>query len=386
MAALRSPSSSSSRRELLARTAVVVSAMALAPHVRGQDGKKKVGFCVVGIGSLAKNQIIPGLAKCENAKLVALVSGHAAEKAPPIVEKYGLNPKYVYSYDNYEAMRDNPDIDVVYVVLPNSMHAEYTIRAFKCGKHVLCEKPMANSAEDCRQMIEAGKAAGKKLMIGYRLRHEPVNMRAIDLVRGEGASVGQTTGEGKIGTIKGLEAGAGFSIGDPTQWRLKKQYAGGGSMMDIGIYALNACRYLSGEEPVEVTAMTYSTPGDERFKEVEETMLFTLRFKSGLLANCTSTYGWGINRYRVTGTKGVVQSEPFLSYTGNKLFARLPGKRELEEVVIDARDHFASEMDYFAECVRDGKEVRTPGEEGLADMKVIEACYRAARSGRVEKV
>jgi glucose-fructose oxidoreductase len=386
MAALRSPSSSSSRRELLARTAVVVSAMALAPHVRGQDGKKKVGFCVVGIGSLAKNQIIPGLAKCENAKLVALVSGHAAEKAPPIVEKYGLNPKYVYSYDNYEAMRDNPDIDVVYVVLPNSMHAEYTIRAFKCGKHVLCEKPMANSAEDCRQMIEAGKAAGKKLMIGYRLRHEPVNMRAIDLVRGDGASVGQKTGDGKIGTLKGLEAGAGFNIGDPTQWRLKKQYAGGGSMMDIGIYALNACRYLSGEDPVEVTAMTYSTPGDERFKEVEETMLFTLRFKSGLLANCTSTYGWGINRYRVTGTKGMVQSEPFLSYTGNKLFARLPGKRELEEVVIDARDHFASEMDYFAECVRDGKEVRTPGEEGLADMKVIEACYRAARSGRVEKV
>ena len=157
-------------------------------------------------------------------------------------------------------------------------------------------------------------------------------------------------------------------------------------MMDIGIYALNACRYLSGEEPVEVTAMTYSTPDDVRFKEVEETMLFALRFKSGLLANCTSTYGWGINRYRVTGTKGMVQSEPFLSYTGNRLYARLPGQREIEEVVIDPRDHFASEMDYFAQCVRDGKDVRTPGEEGLADMRVIEACYRAARSGRVEKV
>jgi glucose-fructose oxidoreductase len=388
--AARQSSSSSSRRELLAKSILAASAVALAPHVRGQDGagKKKVGYCVVGIGSLAKNQIIPGLAKCQNAKLVALVSGHAAEKAPPIVEKYGLNPKYVYNYENYDSIKDNPDIDVVYVVLPNSMHAEYTIRALKAGKHVLCEKPMANSVAECQQMIDAAKQANKKLMIGYRLRHEPTNMTAIDLVRGEGTSVGKAAGQGggKIGQIKGLEAGAGFSIGDPTQWRLKKQYAGGGSMMDIGIYALNACRYLSGEEPVEVTAMTYSTPGDERFKEVEETMLFTLRFKSGLLANCTSTYGWGINRYRVTGTKGMVQSEPFLSYTGNKLFARLPGKRELEEVVIDARDHFASEMDYFAECVRDGKEVRTPGEEGLADMKVIEACYRAARSGRVEKV
>ena len=380
------PAKGSSRREMLAKSILAASAMALAPHVRGADEQKKLGFCVVGIGSLSKNQIIPALAKTENCKLVALVSGHAAEKAPPIVEKYGLNPKYVYSYDNFEAIRDNPDIDVVYVVLPNSMHAEYTIRAFKCGKHVLCEKPMANSAEDCRQMIAAGKAAGKKLMIGYRLRHEPVNMRAIDLVRGDGVSAGQKTGDGKIGAVKGLEAGAGFSIGDPTQWRLKKQYAGGGSMMDIGIYALNACRYLSGEDPVEVTAMTYSTPDDVRFKEVEETMLFTLRFPSGLLADCTSTYGWGVNRYRVTGTKGIVQSEPFLSYTGLKLFARLPGQRELEEVKVEQKDHFASEMDYFSECVRDGKEVRTPGEEGLADMRVIEACYRAARSGRVEKV
>jgi predicted dehydrogenase len=348
---------------------------------------------------------------------VALVSGHAAEKAPPIVEKYGLDPKSVYSYDNYEAIRDNPEIDVVYVVLPNSMHAEYTVRAFKCGKHVLCEKPMANSAEECRQMIDAAKGAKRKLMIGYRLRHEPVNMRAITLVRGVAASGERGGGAGggnggltltpptpappdnlpkggqltlhpggMIGEIKGLEAGAGFNIGDPTQWRLKKQYAGGGSMMDIGIYALNACRYLSGEDPVEVTAMTYSTPDDVRFKEVEETMLFTLRFRSGLLANCTSSYGFGVNRYRVTGTKGIVQSEPFLSYTGLKLFARLPGQRELEEVKVEQKDHFASEMDYFAECVRDGKEVRTPGEEGLADLRVIEACYRSARSGRGEKV
>jgi predicted dehydrogenase len=377
---------SSSRREVLAKSVLAVSAMALAPHVRGQENRKKVGFCAVGIGSLTKNQIIPGLAKCENAKLVALVSGHAAEKAPPIVEKYGLNPKSVYNYDNYDAIKDNPEIDVVYVVLPNSMHAEYTIRALKAGKHVLCEKPMANTAEECRQMIDAAKAANRKLMIGYRLRHEPLNMRAIDLVRGDGASVGEKAGEGKIGPIKGLEAGAGFSIGDPKQWRLNKKLAGGGSMMDIGIYALNACRYLSGEEPVEVTAMTYSTPDDVRFKEVEETMLFTLRFKSGLLANCTSTYGWGINRYRVTGTRGVVQSEPFLSYTGLKLAAQLPGQKEIEEVKIEQKDHFASEMDYFAQCVRDGKEVRTPGEEGLADMRVIEACYRAAQSGRAEKV
>src|SRR3712207_4945595 len=156
----------SSRREMLAQSVLVASAaMALAPHVRGQqEERKKVGYCLVGIGSLTKNQLVPALAKCKHAKLVALVSGNAAEKAPPIVEKYGLNPKAVYTYDNYDAIKDNPEIDVVYIVLPNSMHAEYTIRAHKAGKHVLCEKPMANTVEECRQMIDAARAANKKLM------------------------------------------------------------------------------------------------------------------------------------------------------------------------------------------------------------------------------
>lgn len=369
------PATGPSRRQLLARSIVAASAMALAPHVRGADDPKKLGFCIVGIGSLSKNQIIPALAKTENCKLVALVSGHAAEKAPPIVEKFGLNPKYVYNYDNYDSIKDNPDIDVVYVVLPNSMHAEYTIRALKAGKDVLCEKPMATSVEDCQKMIDAAKAANKKLMIGYRLQHEPFNMKAIELLRG-----------GEMGTIKNIDAGAAFVIGDPTQWRLKKEMAGGGSMMDIGIYALNATRYLSGEEPEEVTAMTYSTPNDPRFKEVEETMLFTLRFKSGLLANCTSSYGFGVNRYRVTCTKGMVESEPFLSYSGLRLFARLPGKREREEIILDPRDHFGSEMDFFAKCLREQKDPRTPGEEGLRDMRVITALYESAQSGKAVKL
>jgi len=359
---------------MLVRSILAASAVALAPHVRAADDQKKIGFCVVGIGSLAKNQIIPALEKTQNAKLVALVSGHAAEKAPPIVQKFGLDPKSVYNYDDYDSIKDNPEIDVVYVVLPNSMHAEYTIRALKAGKHVLCEKPMATSVEDCQRMIDAAKAANKKLMIGYRLQHEPFNMKAIELLRG-----------GEMGKIKNIDAGAAFNIGDPNQWRLKRQYAGGGSMMDIGIYALNACRYLSGEEPVEVTAMTYSTPGDVRFKEVEETMLFTLRFASGLLANCTSSYGFGVNRYRVTCEKGMVESEPFLSYKDLRLFAKLPGKGR-EEIQLEPKDHFGSEMDYFAQCLRENREPRTPGEEGLRDMKVITALYESARSGRVVKL
>ena len=148
------------RRQMLTNTVIAASAMALAPHVRGgEEANKRIGFCVVGIGSLAKNQIIPALEKTQNAKLVALVSGHAAEKTPPIVAKFNLNPKSVYTYDNYDSIKDNPEIDVVYVVLPNSMHAEYTIRALKAGKHVLCEKPMATSVEECQQMIDAARAA-----------------------------------------------------------------------------------------------------------------------------------------------------------------------------------------------------------------------------------
>jgi predicted dehydrogenase len=372
---LSRPSPRPSRRDLLAQSLVAASAIALAPHVRGADDQKKLGFCVVGIGSLAKNQIIPALANTQHAKLVALVSGHAPEKAPPIVEKFGLNPKYVYNYENYDSIKDNPDIDVVYIVLPNSMHAEYTVRALQAGKHVLCEKPMATSVEDCQKMIDAAKAANKKLMIGYRLQHEPFNMKAIELLRG-----------GQPGKIKNIDAGAGFVIGDPTQWRLNKQLAGGGSMMDIGIYALNACRYLSGEEPVEVTAMTYSTPNDVRFKQVEETMVFTLRFASGLLTHCSSSYGFGANRYRVTCEKGMVESEPFLSYKDLRLFAKLPGKREREEIILQPRDHFGSEMDFFAQCLQEGKDPRTPGEEGLRDMRVIKALYESANTGRAVKV
>jgi predicted dehydrogenase len=363
------------RRQLITQSLLTASALALAPHVRGADDQKKIGFCVVGIGSLAKNQIIPALAHTKNASLVALVSGHAATKAPPIVKEFHLKSASVYNYENFDSIKDNPDIDVVYIVLPNSMHAEYTIRALKAGKHVLCEKPMATSVEDCQAMIDAAKGANKILQIGYRLQHEPVNMKAISLLR-----------LGELGKIKNIDAGAGFSIGDPTQWRLNKKMAGGGSMMDIGIYAQNACRYLTGEEPVEVSAMTYSTPNDPRFKEVEETMLFTLRFASGLLSNCVSSYGFGVNRFKVTCEKGSIEGDPFLSYKDLSLFATLPGKPARQDITPEQVDQFGAEMDDLAQCIRENKPSRTPGEEGLRDMKVITALYESAKTGRAVKV
>jgi predicted dehydrogenase len=355
------------------------AAMALAPHVIGQQpgggGLKKLGFCVVGIGTLSKNQLLPALLKnTKYARLTAIVTGHAKEKAPPIQRDFGLKDDKIYNYDNYDKIKDDPDIDVVYIVLPNSMHPEYTIRAFQAGKHVLSEKPMATSVADCQRMIDAQKKAGKQLMIAYRLRYEPFNTTAIELLR-----------NGELGKIKYIEAGAGFNIGDPNQWRLKKQYSGGGSLMDIGIYGLNAIRYLSGEEPVEVTAVSYSTPNDVRFKECEETILFDMRMASGLVTTCSSTYGFGLNRYKVICTDGNIEMDPFLSYNGLKGWVQRKN-RPREELPVQNVDQFASEMDAYSVAIQTGRYVPTPGEEGLKDVKTMMAIYEAARTGQRVKV
>jgi glucose-fructose oxidoreductase len=329
----------------------------------------KLGWAIVGLGNLAINQILPAFARCEQSRVTALVSGHP-EKARKLAARYSVPEKNIYNYENYDSLRDNPDVDVVYVVLPNSMHAEYTIRAAKAGKHVLCEKPMANAPADCQQMIDACRAAGRKLMVAYRLRYEPYNQALIKVVRDQ-----------EFGPLKVVLADAGFPIGDPTQWRLKKDMAGGGSLMDIGIYALNASRYLTGEEPTEISAMEYTTPGDPRFREVEETITFQLRFPSGVLANCTSSYGAPFNRFRVVGTKGWAELEPALSYAGLRMRA---GTGATIETRAQADiDQFAAEMDHFSGCVMQNTDPKTPGEEGLKDLTIMMAIYQAARERTV---
>ena len=329
---------------------------------------KQVGFALVGLGNLAINQLMPAFARCQRAKLVGLVSGRP-EKAKQLAQVYGVDPKNIYDYDNYERLAGNPAIDVIYIVLPNSMHAEYTIRALEAGKHVLCEKPMANTPRDCERMIAAAKAANRKLMIDYRVRYEPYNQALIAYAR-----------DAELGPTRVILADAGFNIGDPKQWRLRKDMAGGGSLMDIGIYALNAARYLSGEEPVAVNAMMHSTPSDPRFAEVEENINFQLRFPSGLLANCASSYGVNFNRHRVVKPRGAAELDPASSYTGLRMRVFRGGA--IEERVLPQRDHFALAMDHFADCVLKNTEPLTPGEEGLKDLKVMMAIYEAARTGK----
>jgi predicted dehydrogenase len=334
---------------------------------------KKLGWAVVGLGSLAINQILPAFAKCEKSKVVALVSGHP-EKAKKLAERYDVSPKAIYNYQNYDSIRDNPEVDIIYVVLPNGMHAEYTVRGFQAGKHVLTEKPMANTPAECQQMIDAANKAGKKLMVAYRCRYEPFTKEAIRIVR-----------SGELGPTQVIVADAGWNATDPTQWRLNKALAGGGALLDIGIYALQATRFLSGEEPVEVNAMMYTTPGDPRFKEVEQTISWQMRFPNGIMANCTTSYGYASqSHYRVVGTKGLLEMDPGSWYRGNRM--RIHQEGSWREIEIAEQDHFALEMDHMSDCVMQNKTPFTPGEEGLRDMKLMMAIYESARSGKPVKV
>jgi len=350
---------------------------ALAPRAFPQqpaaaDGRQ-IGYAVVGLGRIAQGQVLPAFVKCQRSRVTGLVSGDPA-KAARLAAQYGVNPKNIYNYQNYDQMSSNPEIQAVYIALPNGMHAEYATRAAQAGKHALSEKPMANTVEECRAMIDACRSASRKLMVAYRVRYEPHNLTASRLVR-----------EGQIGTLKTFVGDIGFNIGDPAQWRLNAKLAGGGSLMDVGIYMLQAARYISGEEPVEINAQMFSPAGDPRFKEVEDNILFQLRFPSGVLANCSSSYGHaGVNRYRAVGTKGWVDLEPATSYTGLRLRVRRGGI--IEEHTLPQADHFAAEMDHFSEAILNNTEIRTPGEEGLQDVKLMMAIYQAARTGRSVRV
>ncbi len=335
---------------------------------------KKLGWAIVGLGSLAINQILPGFAKSEKSKVTALVSGNR-DKAEKLAARYGVNPKNIYNYQTYDQLKNNPDVDIIYIVLPNSMHAEYTIRGAQAGKHILTEKPMASTPKDCEEMIAACKKAGKKLMVAYRCRYEPFNQNLIKIAQDKEL----------LGPIRTVVSDHGFNIGDPKQWRLNKALAGGGSLMDIGLYALQATRYCTGEEPLEISAMEYTDRNDVRFKEVEDQINFQLRFPSGALGQCTSSYGYaGQNRIRVIGTKGWVELEPATGYTGARL--RMKIGPNLSERDIRPVDHFAAEMDHMSECVMDNKEPLTPGEEGLRDLKYMMAIYEAARTGKTVKL
>jgi len=340
---------------------------------------KRIGYAIVGLGRLSLNQILPALVKCKKSIPVALVSGDK-EKAKKVAIQYGINEKNIYNYQNFDDIKNNPDIDVVYIVLPNSMHEEFTIRTAKAGKHVLCEKPMATSSASAQRMIDACKKANVKLMIAYRIQYEPNNKKVKEWVRSQ-----------KFGKARIINSFNGQNSGDPNHWRLKKALAGGGSLPDIGLYCLNTTRYLLGEEPETIIATTYSTPGDERFKEVEESVMFQMIFPSGTISTNTCSYGIHTSRYYKChadkgGTFGVMNA---YAYGGLQLEeSHVEDKMEYKSMpsTDSEKDQFALEMDHMSDCVLNNKIPYTPGEEGLQDQKIMEAIYEAARTNKPVKM
>lgn len=359
----------SRRSVLLGIGGASISAAACAATQSGD--KKQVGYAIVGLGYYATRIIMPEFAKCSRSRLTALVSG-TPEKLQRFGDEYKLPKRSLYSYADFDSIRDNPDVDVVYVILPNAMHAEYTIRAAKAGKHVLCEKPMAVSSAECEAMIAACKAANRKLMIGYRSHFEPHNMLAMKLTR-----------DGAFGKPSLVESDHGFSIGDPTQWRLKRALSGGGSLMDIGIYSVQALRYMSGEEPVSITAIEQTDRSDPRFKEVEDRLDFAFGFPSGATGKGLSTYSSGHNRIKLTGDKGWVEMAPATGYSGHQMWTSERGKsRAVEPPRAPWPNQFVGQLDHMADCVLTGREPLVAGEEGLRDLRIMEGIYRSAREGR----
>jgi predicted dehydrogenase len=362
-----------SRREF-AKLSALGLASQLAPQLGAQTPSQppggKVRYAIIGLGRIA-DHFMRGIQETSNSKVTALVSGHP-DKAARIAAQYGVPKSNIYNYENMDSFRDNHDIDAVYVALPNSMHAEYTIRSAKAGKHVLCEKPMAVTVPEAQSMIDACKAANVKLMIAYRCHYETTNLAAVKLIR-----------DGELGQIQQIQAAFGFDCG-PQEWRLQKPLAGGGPMMDVGIYCLNATRYLTGEEPASFSAYTYSTPNDPRFKTVEEGIAWITKFPSGVIASCNTTYGAPMDGYfRVYGSNGWLEVNPAFVYDGLRLKAEYHKHGE-KPVVIDQPNlekdpiHFTKEAIHFSDCILHNQTPKTPGEEGLRDMQYIREIYRSA--------
>ncbi len=336
-----------------------------APALPAQPAQKKVRYAVIGLGTIA-GHFMPAARSTTNSEITALVSGHR-DKAERIAAQYNVPPAAIYNYDNFDQIAANPNVDAVYVALPNSMHAEYTIRAAKAGKHVLCEKPMSTTVAEAESMIAACKTAGVRLMIAYRCHYEPTNLRAVQLIR-----------SGALGQVQTIESAFGFNC-SAGQWRLNKKLAGGGPLFDVGIYSLNACRYLTGEEPAALSAYASTIDRDGRFNEVEENVSWTMKFPSGVVAACNTTYGGVMEGYfRVHGSKGWLEVNNAFVYEGLHLRAEF-GETRLDEPN-PARDpsHFQAEAEHFSHCIQSNLEPKSPGEEGLRDMRLITQIYTSA--------
>jgi predicted dehydrogenase len=344
-------------------TSAVTSTHASTP-MRDQGGKK-LNIALVGLGRYA-NYVAEGLQIAQFCRLAGIVTGTPA-KAVDWKKRFNIPDANIYNYSNFDAIAKNKDIDLVYVILPNSMHKEFTIRAARAGKHVIVEKPMALNFEECDEMIRECKKAGVQLAVGYRLHFEPYNV--------EMKRLGQ---EKVFGQVRLVEASLGYNAGTAGEWRLKKALAGGGPLMNLGVYCVQASRYILGEEPVSVTAQFGPVLRKELFTEVEESITWQMNFPSGAVATSSTTLDCGIDRVFAAADNGFFELSPAISY------GPFRGRTSNGELNFPEINQQATQCDEIAKVVLANKMLpdHITGEEGQKDMKVIEAIYAAAESGK----
>lgn len=355
-----------SRRTALKKIALGAAALATPGWGRSRSSKDgKLGVALVGLGYYSTDLLAPALQMTEHCYLAGIVTGTPA-KVPVWQRKYGIKDRNVYDYGNFDTIIRNNEIDIVYVVLPNSLHAEFVIRAALAGKHVWCEKPMAVNAEQCEAMIEACRSSQVQLSIGYRMQHEPVTNVLMTLA-----------GRPEYGAVKHISTAAGYYgayQNDPENWKISRKM-GGGAMYDMGVYCLQAARYTTGEEPIAVTAQHHTTRPTV-FTEVDETTTFKLEFPSGAIAQCATSFGMNNNHLHATYERGWAKLDPFSSY--NNVGGTASGSQSLSAWLGNQQ---ARQMDADALAIKNQQPVRVPGEEGLRDIRIVEAVYQSAKTG-----
>jgi predicted dehydrogenase len=364
----------SSRRDFLQKMAAATIAMPLfkrsaaGEKVRSlnNDGGPVLRVAIMGLGGYG-TRVAEAMVDCKRAQLTGVISG-TPSKIKNWQAKYNIPEKNCYNYSNFDNIKDNPDIDAVYVITPNALHHDQVIRVAKTGKHVICEKPMAVNAIEGQEMVNTCRKANVKLLVGYRMHLEA---KTLEIIRMRNA--------GEFGKAIFFQGLSGFIIGDPNQWRLNKQLSGGGAMMDIGIYSVNGSRYMIGEDPIWVTAQETKT-NHEKFKEgIDETIMFQFGFPGGATASCLSTYAINnLDRFFLDGVDGFAELLPATGY------GPIQGRTHKGELTQPHITHQTVQMDEMARIIFDGKKPIVPvdGEEAVKDLKIIDAIYAAAKTGK----
>lgn len=344
--------------------AMLLSGAPLACGMGINTKNKKLGVALVGLGSYSTYQLAPALVDTNFCELKGIVTGTPA-KEKIWAEKYNIPKKSIYNYENFDTIIDNDTIDIVYVVLPNAMHADFCIRAAKAGKHVICEKPMAVSVEECDAIIDACKKAGVKLSVGYRLQSEPYTQEVKRFVK-----------EKTFGDVNYISANAGYSSNsNPEQWRLDKKLSGGGALMNMGVYAIQSAIYGTGENPISVTAQEFSTR-PEYFKDTDETITAQFEFASGAVGNIFTSHNANSNNLYATCTGGWFKLEPANNY------GPLSGSTSNGDVIkFPHESQQKLQMDDFSKHILQNTPNVAPGEMGKRDMIIVEAIYKSIAQG-----